>query len=159
VTDEFRIALGRVTEKFALLELHVDVTIWTLLVGTSLQDQAKGRIVTAGLMFGKKLDMLAALLRVSVPNLDDAALSQLLKKLEELAAQRNHIVHSSWFSAEEEKMIAVKTTARRELKSDLRRFSVDDVNDLADRLHVGAEDVANLFLSLVDPNHRIRVRL
>ena len=117
ISREFLAAIGAVTVEFANLENDLEQAIWSLLVGTSLEHQALGRIVTSDLSFRRKLDLFEALLKHRAPKRDNADLRKLRNRLLAVEQERNNIVHSTWGTAAANDMITrIKTTAKRELK-------------------------------------------
>lgn len=130
-TDHLR-AIGQITANFAMLEVIVAMSVWSL-IGP---DQRLGQIITAELSLRKLLDLLSNLyeLRVNDP--------QLIKELKGLIAEasraekkRNVITHSYWAAGDTHDIrTRVKMTAKRHkgLKHQSEPMSVEDLDDIAD---------------------------
>jgi hypothetical protein len=154
MTRAFLEAIGAVTVEFASLESHIQFAIWSLLVGTKLEDQAFGQIVTADLSYRKRLEMLEALLKHKFPERDNADFRQLKPRLYKVEEERNAIVHSIWGSSPEPNNVTrIKTTAKGELKTKFHQLSLDGIRAIATRIYSATEDLANFHLDLLEPGH------
>lgn len=127
----FLAGIGGVCVAFSQLELSLELVIGALLVGTQLDSQATGRIVTAELSFQKAVHLFEALHRHRYPDQDDAGLRELCKTMGSLEQKRNLIIHSSWaHSGVANTMNRVKTTARGKLKHSFESVTLDELRAL-----------------------------
>lgn len=150
MTDQFLSAIGAVSVEFAVLEQQVHLAIWSFLVGTSLADQERGRLVTASRSFGNNVDLLFSLIRNRAPDPMHERLNVLRGRLSEAETERNMIVHSTWARADEGDAIRIKTTARGNIL--FHRLTADDIRSRAAGIHALAEEVLNLHLALLQPD-------
>jgi hypothetical protein len=153
LSNDFFVALGKVTAEFASLEHSLKVLAGLLLHKT---DQELGQIVTAQLSFRSLLDLVGslALYRVS----DDPAhgeIDELLSRAERVEKRRNRVTHSDWGPAtvrepDREKRARFKTTARRAkgLSFELENMSPTDVEDIAIEASALAGDVLEMWVQL-----------
>jgi hypothetical protein len=153
MTQEFLAAIGAVTIEFSILERHLHFGIWVLL-GLSLAEQATGQMVTAGLSFRTSVDLFAALVRHRFPSAEGKHIQSVIGRVNEAEQKRNVIVHSTWAQAEGEQVMRMKTTARGELKHQFEKMTLADVQAIATQIHAAAEEVLNLYLGLLSPDHR-----
>ena len=152
MTDDFLAAIGAVTVQFAVLENHLEMAIWTLLVGTNMSDQPTGRIVTSELSFQKSVHLFAALHRHRFPGEREEQLKSLCKKLRQIEDERNVIAHSTWLAGEEGKIVRFKSTAKGVLKAKFEHLSLADTKAIATRIHSAAEDVFNFLMDILEPS-------
>lgn len=144
--DKFDAALGRVVVSFSLLEDSVRNVICVLL---NAPDPRVGYIVSAGMGFRQRLDVLGSLVRhriASIPPLNNEQFSEqwfselliICSRAEEL---RNAYVHSSYAGN-----LRSKTTARskRGLHTTIEPASADLVLDVADYIVSVAAEVEGL---------------
>ncbi len=125
-------AIGQITANFAVLELVVSLSAWSL-IGS---DQTLGQIITAELSFRKLLDLLSNLyrLRVNHPQLTEE-LDGLIAQAAQAEEKRNVITHSYWAAGDtHETSTRVKMTAKRYkgLKHRSEPMSVEALNEIAD---------------------------
>jgi hypothetical protein len=111
LSDEFYIALGRVTAHFAVLEAQIEFLTWSL-IG---RDQGLGQIVTAQVSFRGLLDLLSSIFRHRVA--DEALRAELdavLRRAEAVERRRNLVTHSEWgMGSTPETRTRIKMTARQ----------------------------------------------
>jgi len=111
LSEEFFLALGRVTAHFAILEEQVEFLTWSLMGN----DQRLGQIVTAEMSFRNKVALLSSVFRHRVD--DDSVrdeLEQILSRATAVEVQRNVVIHSSWGLGDSpETRTRFKKTARK----------------------------------------------
>ena len=151
MTEEVLAAIGRVCVEYSLLEMQLEAAIWSVLVGTKLTEQAAGRIVTSELSFQKSLHLYQALYRHRFPDRDDTELGKVCAQAGRAEAERNVVIHSTWWQAEEGKVMRAKTTAKGKLKTTFEKLSASDVTEIAKRLHQAAEEVMNFHVHTLEP--------
>ena len=139
-------AIGQITANFAMLELTVRFSVWSL-IGL---DQRLGQLITADLSFRKLLDLLSNLYRYRV---DDPQVIEELDGLIAEAAQaeekRNLITHSFWAAGDtHETTTRVKMTVKRYrgLKQQSQQMSVQDLDDIADFIAESANHIAQFMV-------------
>jgi hypothetical protein len=153
MTDDFLTAIGEVTVQFATLEHQLQFAIWSLLVGTALENQATGQIVTAEISFRRAVHLFGALFRHRFPGRDDSELESVCAEIFRAENERNVIAHSTWALADEGKVLRIKTTAKGELKTKFEKLGVSDIRAIASRIHSAAERLLNFHLDVVEPGH------
>ena len=152
MTQEFLSAVGSVVVEFALLEQQLDAAAWSVLVGTRLEDQAAGRLITAGLSSRKTLELFAALVRHRFVDRVDSDLTLLCKQVVQAEEKRNLVVHSTWALAEDAQFMRIKTTRTGDLT--FCKMTAADLRAIAAEVHSAAEAVINFHLSLLQPGHQ-----
>ena len=120
-------------------------------MGTRLEDQATGRLVTADLFSRKSLDLFEKLVLHRFPDRDNSDLKDVCRHVSQAEEKRNIIVHSTWALAEEAKVMRVKTTAKGALT--FCKMTAADVRAIAGEIHLAAEAVLNFYLSFWQPDH------
>jgi hypothetical protein len=153
MSAEILAAIGAVTVEFANLEMHLEAAIWSVPVGTRLEDQATGRLVTAELSFQKRLHLFEALIRHRDPGRDDGELRQLRAQLSQAEQERNQIVHSTWIGTGEE-VLRYKTTVKGQLRTQTARYTATDVEAVAARIHSAVEELSTTILTSLSPGIR-----
>ncbi len=153
MTNEFLAALGSVTVEFAVLEMQLQSAIGILLVGTKLDQQSIGRIVTAELSFRQSVHLFGALHRDMFPGEREEQLKSLCATLSSVEQERNSIIHSTWAPGEQGKMLRFKSTAKGLLKTKFEHLSAEDVQAISGRIHAAAEDVFNFLMDILEPGH------
>ena len=134
MSHPFLAEIGQVAAQFALLELQLELTVGSLLFGGRLETQALGRIVTAELSFRKQVDLMSALWRYRNPSADDRKLRKVAASLLAAERERNTIIHSSWFLAEEDQVLRVKTTAKGKLMTKSEKVKPSDIRAIAEKI-------------------------
>jgi len=98
MTDEHRIALGKITHEYMLLDGNVSWFIWRLIA----MDQRIGQTITSGLTFSNRVALLRALFGM-LPALgiatDMEGFGKTLTQVELAATKRNRVVHALAFLA------------------------------------------------------------
>src|SRR2546428_8736610 len=91
--DDHLKAIGQITVNFTLLESQLQFLVWTL-IGP---DQRLGQTITAELSFRAVQTVAGSVFRhryVHSEKIDE--LSNLLKRVSQVAEKRNQIIHSLW---------------------------------------------------------------
>lgn len=130
--DAISAAIGRIAINFNDLEKELSSVIAYLLQS----GEDIGRIVTADLSFGNKVNLMSALSLARLSGADDTeqlqALSRLCRRAEEL---RNRILHSSWLSAslpEFTERIKLSSKGRKGFSQKRELMTSAELMDIAD---------------------------
>lgn len=137
LTDDFHLALGRVTESFAALEAQLKLVAGLLL---DRADVELGQIVTAEQPFRGLVALVSSLTRYRIgdgPRLRE--LEALLSRASDVEARRNRVTHSGWDHAltsmrgDPRRRARVKLTARKGkgLVLDLQDMRAAEIDEIA----------------------------
>jgi hypothetical protein len=131
LSDEFYVALGRVTAHFAVLESQIEFLTWSL-IG---RDQRLGQIVTAELPFRGVVALLSSIFRHRVDA--EALRSELegiLNRAMEVEQRRNRVTHSEWGMGDApDTRTRIKVTARKGkgIRHEFEQMKASDIEVIA----------------------------
>lgn len=137
VGDAHYLALGRVAHEFSLLEHMATIAIWTGLCGAN---DIRSRVVTAEMMARAKFSLLRSLVRVVEK--DDArraGYEKVLDDAEEVAKERNLLLHSPLYSSdlkEPTDVVTAMTVSRRDKNRgeyEVTDYDLKEMSALAER--------------------------
>lgn len=143
--NEFLVELGRISVLFSLLESNVNVAISKLSGYEGILDW-RSAVTTAHANFKQRIEILETMLHElhdEHPNLDGYL--RIIKSLKSVQAGRNKYSHNTMgVSESSEKVELSSLSARGKLKPSLETVSIDDLKDLAARIHVVHLDLHEL---------------
>lgn len=149
-------AIGRVAANWAMIENTLERFIWFI---TSLGEDA-GRCVTTYMAYRNRMQALLSLTYeantspsgVVFQEGEHEKLAKFLENLRKgLLNERNAVVHGVWTIDEETgKAGIVKTYAHKELEVEIQEWSIDKINDLADRIEAAFVRLNELLIAVVN---------
>jgi hypothetical protein len=149
LSDEFYLALGKVTAQFQTLEVELKHVAEALV---STTDQELGQIITAQLSFGATVALVGALHTHRV--YDEAkltALDAIFRRASLVEQRRNSVTHSDWWPSmkEPEVRVRVKSSARGKLEHRVEPMRTSDIEAIADEASIVAADLAKVWFKLM----------
>lgn len=149
LSDDFCVALGRVTANFSLLEEELKIMATALI---NPKDQQLGEIITAEIPFRGVVGLVSALFAHRCDDVTQRrVLDDILTRAMQVEARRNAMIHSEWLSAPgPEERIRIKTTAKKKtgLQHHTETMKAADISAIADQASELASEVLG-FLAAV----------
>lgn len=151
IPDKHLKSIGDITVSFALLELNIQLFIWSMLN----EDQRIAQIITAELSF-KNLRALMKSLYLEKYGKEDEdfdKLNKLMIRTGQVEDKRNQIIHSFWGGSRNTDTISrFKITAKEKdgIKFQFEEVPLDKLSDFATEIKVLAGDIQTYWISLMD---------